>query len=109
MREADRLVDAMLAAPKDTPGPCRSTVPMVGDVRLFVNTLQHAVDLMTQRGIPAVTSCEQADGFLEYTVRIPTATPAPLPVPNTLPACHEPEMPSGERSSLGEEDELVRS
>lgn len=63
VREADRLVDAMLAAPKDTPGPCRSTVPMVGDVRLFVNTLQHAVDLMTQRGIPAVTSCEQADGF----------------------------------------------
>ena len=58
VREADRLVDAMLAAPKDTPGPCRSTVPMVGDVRLFVNTLQHAVDLMTQRGIPAVTSCE---------------------------------------------------
>ena len=42
-------------------------------------------------------------------VRIPTATPAPLPVPNTLPACHEPEMPSGEGSSLGEEDELVRS
>ena len=38
VREADRLVDAMLAAPKDTPGPCRSTVPMVGDVRLFVNT-----------------------------------------------------------------------
>lgn len=109
VREADRLVDAMLAAPKDTPGPCRSTVPMVGDVRLFVNTLQHAVDLMTQRGIPAVTSCEQADGFLEYTVRIPTATPAPRPVPNTLPACHEPEMPSGEGSSLGEEDELVRS
>ena len=109
VREADRLVDAMLAAPKDTPGPCRSTVPMVGDVRLFVNTLQHAVDLMTQRGIPAVTSCEQADGFLEYTVRIPTATPAPLPVPNTLPACHEPEMPSGEGSSPGEEDELVRS
>ena len=109
VREADRLVDAMLAAPKDTPGPCRSTVPMVGDVRLFVNTLQHAVDLMTQRGIPAVTSCEQADGFLEYTVRIPTAAPAPLPVPNTLPACHEPEMPSGEGSSLGEEDALVRS
>ena len=50
MREADRLVDAMLAAPKDTPGPCRSTVPMVGDVRLFVNTLQHAVDLIDQAG-----------------------------------------------------------
>ena len=57
VREADRLVDAMLAAPKDAPGPCRRTVPMVGDVRLFVNTLQHAVDMMTQKGINAVTSC----------------------------------------------------
>ena len=38
-----------------------------------------------------------------------TATPAPLPVPNTLPACHEPEMPNGEGSSLGEEDAFVRS
>lgn len=65
VREADRLVDAMLAAPKDAPGPCRRTVPMVGDVRLFVNTLQHAVDMMTQKGINAVTSCGQGDGYLE--------------------------------------------
>ena len=82
VREADRLVDAMLSAPKDAPGPCRRTVPMVGDVRLFVNTLQHAVDMMTQKGINAVTSCGQGDGYLEYTVRIPIDAPAPLPVPD---------------------------
>lgn len=91
VREADRLVDTMLAAPKDAPGPCRRTMPMVGDVRLFVNTLQHAVDLMTQKGIQAVTSCDQTDGYLEYTVRIPLS-PAP-PVPDTTEACHAPEMP----------------
>ena len=94
VREADRLVDAMLAAPKDAPGPCRRTVPMVGDVRLFVNTLQHAVDMMTQKGINAVTSCGQGDGYLEYTVRIPNDAPAPLPVPDFTEApCHAPEMP----------------
>ena len=94
VREADRLVDAMLAAPKDAPGPCRRTVPMVGDVRLFVNTLQHAVDMMTQKGINAVTSCGQGDGYLEYTVRIPINAPAPLPVPDFTEApCHAPEMP----------------
>ena len=94
VREADRLVDAMLAAPKDAPGPCRRTVPMVGDVRLFVNTLQHAVDMMTQKGINAVTSCGQGDGYLEYTVRIPIDAPAPLPVPDFTEApCHAPKMP----------------
>ena len=44
---------------------------MVGDVRFFVNTLQHAVDLMTQKGIRATTHCTRRDGCLEYTVRIP--------------------------------------
>ena len=48
VRQADKLVDQMLAAP-NSPSPCRRTIPMVRDVRFFVNTLQHAVDLMTQK------------------------------------------------------------
>lgn len=71
VREADKLVDAMLAAPKAGPSPLRRTVPMVRDVRLFVNTLQHAVDMMAAKGIAATTTCGQKDGCLEYTVRIP--------------------------------------
>lgn len=94
VREADRLVDAMLAAPPDAPGPCRHTVPMVRDVRFFVNTLQHAVDLMTQRGIHATTTCGKRDGCLEYIVRIPvggdTLTPA-IPEPALAPP--EPKAP----------------
>ena len=39
----------MLSAPREGPSPVRRTMPMVRDVRLFVNTLQHAVDLMTQK------------------------------------------------------------
>ena len=64
MRQADKLVDQMLAAP-NSPSPCRRTISMVRDVRFFVNTLQHAVDLMTQKGIQATTHCDKHDGCLE--------------------------------------------
>ena len=47
---------------------------MVRDVRFFVNTLQHAVDLMTQKGIAATTHCDKHDGCLEYIVRIPVSS-----------------------------------
>ena len=79
VRQADKLVDGMLAAPK-APSPCRRTIPMVRDVRFFVNTLQHAVDLMTQKGIAATTTCGKRDGCLEYTVRIPVGEGHPTPV-----------------------------
>ena len=70
VRQADKLVEGMLANPT-APSPCRKTIPMVRDVRLFVNTLQHAVDLMTQKGIAATTSCDKREDCWEYVVRIP--------------------------------------
>ena len=66
-------MDQMLTAP-NAPSPCRRTIPMVRDVRFFVNTLQHAVDLMTQKGIAATTHCDKHDGCLEYIVRIPVSS-----------------------------------
>ena len=105
VRQADKLVDSMLAAPKG-PSPCRKTIPMVRDVRFFVNTLQHAVDLMTQKGIAATTSCDKKDGCLEYIVRIPvgndgrvtapTATPAApaAAAVSPVPAAEEPALPA---------------
>ena len=86
VRETDKLVETMLSAAPGTPSPCRKTTPMVRDVRLFVNTLQHAVDLMTQKGIPATTTCGRRDGCLEYVVRIPVEsadTSLPLPQAKT--------------------------
>ncbi len=45
---------------------------MVGDVRIFVNTINRAIEIMTASGIPAQAKrCEQED-FIEYVVRIPT-------------------------------------
>mgnify|MGYP005784015929 CR=1 FL=1 len=88
VRDADKLVDAMLSAPREGPSPVRRTMPMVRDVRLFVNTLQHAVDLMTQKGTPATATCGRRDGCLEYTVRIPVDAPdeAFAVIPAPLPA-----------------------
>lgn len=71
VRQADKLVDQMLKDEPSPDKPRRRTTHMVGDVRFFVNTLQHAVDLMTQKGIRATTHCTRRDGCLEYTVRIP--------------------------------------
>ena len=113
VREADKLVDAMLAAPKAGPSPVRRTVPMVRDVRFFVNTLQHAVDMMAQKGIPATATCGRRDGCLEYTVRIPVGeaagpdafavVPVPLPHAGAPRTPHLPPMaadPAGDRASV---------
>ena len=109
VREADKLVDAMLAAPKAGPSPVRRTVPMVRDVRFFVNTLQHAVDMMAQKGIPATATCGRRDGCLEYTVRIPvgeTAGPdafavVPVPLPHAG-APRTPHLPSAAGDPAGD-------
>lgn len=110
VREADKLVDAMLAAPKAGPSPLRRTVPMVRDVRFFVNTLQHAVDMMAAKGIAATTTCGRKDGCLEYTVRIPVhgdagegsgfaVVPVPLGEGGTAPV-RSPHLPgSGSRQA----------
>lgn len=47
-------------------------LPMVKDVRIFVNTIDHAIRLMTDNGVPATAHREERDGYIEYTVRIPT-------------------------------------
>ena len=109
VREADKLVDAMLAAPKAGPSPVRRTVPMVRDVRFFVNTLQHAVDMMAQKGIPATATCGRRDGCLEYTVRIPVGEAAgpdafavvPVPLPHAG-APRTPHLPSAAGDTAGD-------
>lgn len=67
VRQADKLVENMLARK-----PQRRTIPMVRDVRVFLNTLEHAVGLMVQGGVEATTHRTDGEGYIEYTVRIPT-------------------------------------
>ena len=68
-RATDLYIEQLLNAA--TPG--RHRISMVKDVRIFVNTIDHAIRLMTDNGVPATAHREERDGYIEYTVRIPTA------------------------------------
>jgi len=47
------------------------TVKLFKDVRIFVNTLNHAVDTMRRAGIEADSAKSETDEYIEYVVRIP--------------------------------------
>ncbi|MCL2300568.1 MAG: ParB/RepB/Spo0J family partition protein [Firmicutes bacterium] len=68
VQETDKLIDSLLTA---APKPRRPAVTLVRDVRLFVNTIHHAVDAMRRCGIPALSDMAESGEYLVYTVRIP--------------------------------------
>lgn len=68
-RATDVYIDQMLnGVPR-----AQRRLPMVKDVRIFMNTIDHAIRLMTDNGVPATAHREERDGYIEYTVRIPTS------------------------------------
>ncbi len=68
-RQTDQYIEQLLnSVPKG-----KRHLSMVRDVRIFVNTIDHAIRLMTDNGVPATAHREEKDGYIEYTVRIPTA------------------------------------
>ena len=70
VQDTDSLVASVLADVM-TPPKQRSHVRVVRDVRIFVNTIHHAVDTMRSSGINAVSEKTENDEFLIYTVLIP--------------------------------------
>ncbi len=68
-RQTDLYIEQML----NSTAKGRHRISMVKDVRIFVNTIDHAIRLMTDNGVPATAHREEKDGYIEYTVRIPTA------------------------------------
>ena len=68
-RQTDLYIEHVLNAA----APGRHRISMVKDVRIFVNTIDHAIRLMTDNGVPATAHREERDGYIEYTVGIPTA------------------------------------
>ncbi|MEG0803498.1 MAG: ParB/RepB/Spo0J family partition protein [Pygmaiobacter sp.] len=65
----EAMVDTLL---KKSPAPPPRHKAMVRDVRIFVNTVDHAVSLMKSAGIPATMLRTDAEDYIEYIVRIPT-------------------------------------
>lgn len=69
--ETDKLIAKM-----NSPRRRKKTVPMVviKDVRIFMNTINHAVETMKLAGINAVTEKNETDEYIEYHVKIDKKT-----------------------------------
>lgn len=66
--ESEKLIEQMLSKSKNAKKP---TVKLFKDVRIFVNTLNHAIDTMRRAGIDADSAKSETDEYIEYIVRIP--------------------------------------
>lgn len=69
--QTERMVEDMVSGRSRR----RNTRPLVRDVRVFFNTMNHALDIMRRGGIDAQSRRQDSDDYIEYVVRIPK-TPA---------------------------------
>ena len=67
--QTEELVAAAIAPKGDKPRPKRTFIAK--DIRLFINTIDHAVDAMKTAGIQAQSEKKETEDYIECTVRIP--------------------------------------
>ncbi len=65
--QTEREVERLLTGQKKR----QQVTPLVRDVRLFFNTVSHAVETMRRSGIDASAQRNETDEYFEYVVRIP--------------------------------------
>ena len=75
--ETERMIEQMLHRSTKT----RSNIRGIRDVRLFINTLNHAVDTIRRAGVDADTARSETEEYIEYVVRIPKIEQLKLPMP----------------------------
>lgn len=72
--ESEALVtDVLMKKPDAAPDPKPERKVAIKDVRIFVNTINKAVDTMRLSGINAISRRSETDDYIEYTVKIPKA------------------------------------
>lgn len=65
--QTERLVEDLLAGRVRRKPP----KPLIRDVRVFFNTVNHALSIMRRGGIPAESTQREEGDYIEYVVRIP--------------------------------------
>ena len=75
--QADAYIETLLKAKKKQ-NPKR--VVVVRDVRIFFNTINHALDVMKRSGIDAAAQKSEENGVIRYVIEIPVST---INVPKT--------------------------
>ncbi len=71
--ETDKLVAEMLQPKKELKRANR--IFIVKDVKIFLNTVEKAIDIMKQSGIAAQSQRLDGEEYIEYTIRIPNKVP----------------------------------
>ncbi len=71
--QTDRLIHSLL---EDDPKPRKAPIKLFKDVRIFVNTIHHAVETMQRAGIAADAVKSETAHYIEYVVRIPKQPPS---------------------------------
>ena len=72
--QAEELVNQVLMKkPEEEPAHKPERKMAIKDVRIFVNTINKAVDTMRLSGINAISRRNETDDYIEYTVKIPKA------------------------------------
>lgn len=87
VEQTEALIDDCLADPKEP----TTRIVLLRDYRLFVNTLNRAVDTMAQAGIRVEQESREEGEYLEYRIRIPKVQAYRQSAPNhrakeTVPA-----------------------
>lgn len=71
VHQTETLIDQLIAQAQQTEKKELRRTVIIKDVRLFMNTISKAVDTMRLSGIPAVTTQNETDDYIECVVRIP--------------------------------------
>ena len=76
--ESERLIEQMLSKE----GKQRNNFRGIRDVRVFINTLNPAVDTIRRAGVDADAAKSETPEYIEYIVRIPKLEQLKLPLPS---------------------------
>ena len=77
VEQTEALVDDCLSAPKEP----ATRIVLFRDYRLFVNTLNRAVQTMAQAGIRVEQESREEGEYVEYRIRVPKVQAYRQPVP----------------------------
>ena len=69
VEQTERLIDSLTEDKKVKPK--RNVVKIFKDVRIFVNTVNKAIETMRASGIDATTDKTETDDYIEFRVKIP--------------------------------------
>ncbi|MBR6617602.1 MAG: ParB/RepB/Spo0J family partition protein [Oscillospiraceae bacterium] len=70
VERTEQLIDEKIGKTREKENLRKRSV-LFRDVRLFINTIQHALENMQSAGIPASSQKMQFDDYIEYRIRIP--------------------------------------